>query len=333
MKLRNYHNWYTSKPLSAIISEYKTNSTPFTKSKNYKKRIRDLAQQLTNFSLAKNGYGLDLREIYYAYLYLDTRYPAEYEGQYRFVLPSGRVVNFSHRPLYAGKGTGKRLIAHLEQAKSGEGNTRKVRTLRKLKDLQLEPIIIATEDLVDEATAFAYEIDLIAGLGRSDLKLGPLANLCDGGGGATGAVHSEEANDAKSARMMGKDWGVRTEQHKANLSAANSGREQSAESNAQRSKTMTGVKKPPRTAEHTANLRASRKDKPLSEAQVAANTARRGTKSSSVAIKNMSKAKKGVPWSAARRAAQGALTAEKKAATHAKRLETRRSSTEARGSW
>jgi hypothetical protein len=189
---------YTSKKLPAIIADYKTNFSPFTKSKAYSTRIKLLADQLTNLSLSNHGHSLDLAEVYYAYLYLDTRYPAECEDQYRFILPSGKVVNFSHRPLYAGKGKGPRMYSHLKLAERGERSSRKFRTLGKLEELGLEPIIVFTENLVDEARAFAFEIDLIAGIGRSDLKLGPLVNHTDGGEGVAGLVFTKKIRDRLS---------------------------------------------------------------------------------------------------------------------------------------
>jgi hypothetical protein len=178
---------YTSKKLPAIIADYKVQLTPFTP-KKCEIAIRQLADQLTNLSLANKSCSLDLRKIYYVYLYLDTRHPARYENEFRYVLPSGRVVVLSHRPMYAGKGKGERLYAHLQETSSYRADSHKVRVLRKLEELGLEPIIISAKSLFDEATAFALEIDLIAGIGRHGLKTGPLTNLTDGGDGVSGYV-------------------------------------------------------------------------------------------------------------------------------------------------
>lgn len=211
MKIHNYQGWYTSKPLSILISEYRENLTPFTKNKNYRECLQSLANQLTNLSFASRGHGLDLREDFYAYIYLDTRHPVEYEGQYRYVLPSGKVVNFSHRPMYAGKGTGDRMYAHLYETAGQGKNKYKHGILNKLKELGIEPKIIFTDYLVDEATAFAFEIDLIAGIGRYDLKLGPLTNMTDGG---DGSPHLSEAVKNRSIKRRKKTMAAKSSSEK-----------------------------------------------------------------------------------------------------------------------
>jgi len=200
---------YNSKSIPEIIEDYKSLNTLLTPNRKYRERLQALAAQLTNFALARRGHSLDLNERYYGYIYLDSRHPAMYEDEYRYVLPSGKVVKFSHRPLYAGKGRGKRIHAHLKQAKSNLGSSRKVRVLRKLLKLNLRPIIIQTNSMVDEAMAFAFEIDLIAGIGRSDLGLGPLANLTDGFDGQSGVKNSTEGRANKS-KAQDKRWSQAT---------------------------------------------------------------------------------------------------------------------------
>jgi hypothetical protein len=53
--------------------------------------------------------------------------------------------------------------------------------------------------------AQAYEVDLIAGIGRADLGKGPLTNHTFGGEGGAGAVHTRRDRARKSASQL-KRW-------------------------------------------------------------------------------------------------------------------------------
>ncbi len=53
-----------------------------------------------------------------------------------------------------------------------------------------------------EKEAFDLEIELISKIGRSDLKLGPLTNLTDGGEGQSGAVVKESTRQKLRERML-----------------------------------------------------------------------------------------------------------------------------------
>jgi hypothetical protein len=61
----------------------------------------------------------------------------------------------------------------------------------------------------NEAEAFACEIKFIMAIGRSDLGLGPLCNLTDGGEGKLGSVLSPEGrakvSDAQSGRLKSEE--------------------------------------------------------------------------------------------------------------------------------
>jgi len=88
---------------------------------------------------------------FYVYLYLDPR--------------TGSVF-------YVGKGQGERVLAHLSEA----GESRKVRVLRELRDLNLAPQIdILAHRLPDEETALRVEAAVIDVLG-----LGTLTNAVRG---------------------------------------------------------------------------------------------------------------------------------------------------------
>lgn len=54
---------------------------------------------------------------------------------------------------------------------------------------------------LQEWYAFELEVELIALYGRSDLGLGPLVNMTDGGDGASGFVHTDETKQMLSVTM------------------------------------------------------------------------------------------------------------------------------------
>lgn len=193
--------------LSSIISSYKSNHFPYTPNKDYRYELRKLATQLEPTRL---HWTLEYeKEEHYCYLYLDPRYPAECEGEYTYTLPSGKVLILSHRPFYAGKGKGERLYRHLRMAVQTNKKSYKLSLIRKLEKLGLEPIVVFTS-LYDEYFCFAFEVDMIAGIGRKDKKLGPLANLTDGGEGSSGNVPSKEAKNNHR-----NEWLSRSDEAKA----------------------------------------------------------------------------------------------------------------------
>lgn len=88
---------------------------------------------------------------YYVYLYVDPR---------------------DNRIFYVGKGKGKRVLSHL----SAEGESRKVQTIRELKEQGLSPRLdILAHALPTEETAFRIEAAVI-----DLLQLDNLANLVSG---------------------------------------------------------------------------------------------------------------------------------------------------------
>jgi hypothetical protein len=124
--------------------------------------------------------------IFYVYIYLNPLKP----GKYSYC--NGNI-EFDHEPFYVGKGQGERYLDHLGEAedtedqKTGEGNHHKRNIIRKIwRETGEDPIIIFYEEALIELVAFHIEILLIAKIGRHDKKLGPLANLTDGGEGQTG---------------------------------------------------------------------------------------------------------------------------------------------------
>lgn len=106
---------------------------------------------------------------FYVYIYRDPR------------------PNKNYCPIYVGKGINKRAKIHWY---CGSDNRIFARILDKLKHLDLKPIIEIVAWFDDENAAFDLERELIALIGRRDQKKGPLANMTDGGDGASGVVMS-----------------------------------------------------------------------------------------------------------------------------------------------
>lgn len=87
------------------------------------------------------------------------------------------------KPFYVGKGQGDRAW-HSSPSK-------RERWWRSIV-AKHGVIVLIMQDGLQEWAALELEQDVIALIGRKDLKLGPLVNFTDGGEGASGAVVSEE---------------------------------------------------------------------------------------------------------------------------------------------
>lgn len=88
------------------------------------------------------------------------------------------------KAFYVGKGKGPRVFKHEDEARSGH-KCHKCNVIRKIwrNGGEVQRYIVLTTN--DEQEAFAYEQTLIRLFGRSGL-----ANLTDGGEGASGVIHS-----------------------------------------------------------------------------------------------------------------------------------------------
>lgn len=104
----------------------------------------------------------------------------------------------------------------------------------KLRSCEADCHIIAEN--LDRECAFLIEIDLIATLGRKDLKTGPLLNMTAGGDGCL--EWAEEAREAARARRLGQ---AASEQTKAKMSAKRKGVRKSEEHRIALSKAKIGV--------------------------------------------------------------------------------------------
>jgi len=136
----------------------------------------------------------------------------------------------SNQPFYIGIGkTEKRAY---------ENGNRRTNYWKRIVQKHGYKVQIMLDDLTWEE-ACEIERYLIRFYGRADLGLGTLVNLTDGGDGTLGRVYSEETKAKMSAAATGKK---QSEEHIAKLTAVRKGKPQ-----------------PPRTAEHIANHSAALK--------------------------------------------------------------------------
>lgn len=135
--------------------------------------------------------------IFFIYIYLDPRKPGDYNyGEY----------HFDHEPFYGGKGKGKQIDYHLNQAKrenSKDPNVFKIGKIRHMLEEGLEPIRYKIKENLLEQEALELEKLLIATIGRYDLGLGPLTNLTGGGEGVCGWIPSKQWREKKSDSLKG----------------------------------------------------------------------------------------------------------------------------------
>lgn len=214
--------------LADIVHNYKTALTPFIvrHPKKYRHNIRTLAAQLLASKRSSYARLRDAKQTDYVYVYLDVR---KKKGRYVYTCPSGKQVIFSYPPYYVGKGKGYRSQAHLRDALKadldlGSANRMKIGITRKILDSGRVPKILVIPTRLSPSVALAFEIDLIAGIGRRNLKTGPLTNLTDGGEGNVGFVHSPESRQ-KTSSSNAAVWAARTEKDRkvigAKVSAGN----------------------------------------------------------------------------------------------------------------
>ena len=119
-----------------------------------------------------------INQKYYTYIYLDPRK----SGNFIYQRGIDEVYCFNHEPFYVGKGCDERLFYHLKCKKSDK-NLHKKNTIKKIRKVGLEPIIIKVLQNVTDEEAFAEEINLISLIGRADKGLGSLTNMTHGGDG------------------------------------------------------------------------------------------------------------------------------------------------------
>ena len=171
---------------------------------------------------------------FYTYAYLDPRK----NGKFTY-----KDVSFMFEPFYIGKGHGNRYKYFLDHNKKCQNKVKKI-----LLETKLEPIVVLVKENLAEEEAFVLERQLIKEIGRSNLKLGPLTNLTDGGEGLSGLTHSEETKKKMS-------------QNHADLSGSRNpffGRKHSKETKLKMAESLKGKRK---TEDHCKNLSKALKGK------------------------------------------------------------------------
>lgn len=106
-------------------------------------------------------------------------------------------------PFYIGKGRGSRVQAHARPSEMRrDSNSIKTRIARKVLDAigHIPSAVIFSG--ITEHEALSAEAGLIAALGRIDNASGILANMTDGGEGASGNIQSPEDRARKSAAAL-----------------------------------------------------------------------------------------------------------------------------------
>ena len=188
---------YQDESIATIIASYRSQPQPYS---NYLHNLAALAVQLKK--LKDDSWNLE-EELckHYVYVLMDPRKP----GTWRYNLPSGREVVFPYRPFYVGKGKGDRSKVHSRESVV-ENSSHKSRTIKSIRRSGLKEIVRHSKDMnaISDWLAQAYEIDLIAGIGRRSHQEGPLTNLAAGGGiGTSGYAFSTRQRMKISTRTKG----------------------------------------------------------------------------------------------------------------------------------
>lgn len=105
------------------------------------------------------------------------------------------------QPFYVGKGLGRRVFQHEMEARNTTLRTHKLNVIRAILRAGGSIAYAVPHFCDDETQAHAFEVALIAKLGRHDLRRGPLTNQTDGGEGVTGL--SDETMARKAANLGG----------------------------------------------------------------------------------------------------------------------------------
>lgn len=119
---------------------------------------------------------------YYTYVFCDPRKPGRFSYK-------GLDFVFLFEPYYVGKGKDYRHRKHFKPSAFKLDDTFKARKMKNIIKEGFSPLeyCIIIENSLSEEESLNKEKFLIKKIGRSDLNLGPLTNLTDGGEGWLGA--------------------------------------------------------------------------------------------------------------------------------------------------
>lgn len=172
-----------------------------------------------------------MSEKFYVYIYLDPRKSGNFTYQ---------NMSFSFKPFYVGKGKNTRHLEFLGHC------GRCLSTVKAIKKINLNPISIMIRSNISEQEAFDLEKQLIKEIGRSDLGLGPLTNLTEGGEGSCGLFFTKDHKDKLSKSHIGQiSWNkgkCLSQETKEKLHDANLGKHHSKETVQKISKSLLGEK-------------------------------------------------------------------------------------------
>ena len=116
------------------------------------------------------------KEDFYVYVYLDPRYPGEYKYQ---------TCEFDYKPIYVGKGRRNRFMEHWKHPNRGDYFHN---TLKHLKSIGMEPIIVKQNINLTEHVAYKLECQLTHEIGLYCMGNGPLLNMKYGGEGGLSGI-------------------------------------------------------------------------------------------------------------------------------------------------
>ena len=165
----------------------------------------------------------------YVYALLDTRKPLDEPVRYMRRW-------FEYKPFYIGMGHADRMHQHARAVLRGKTteNPHKDRVIRKIIAAGLEVKGMKLHEGKTPKQAKGCEVTLISRIGRSNLT-----NQTDGGDGTVGHKQSKRTKSRISSAKKGKCIGPQSEEHRAKIGVANTGRKHSDEARAKMSTVLS----------------------------------------------------------------------------------------------
>lgn len=152
--------------------------------------------------------------IFYVYIFLDSRKPGIYSYNYY-----DTQLTFEYESLYIGKGKNDRLNVHVSQAKhKNHPNKLFENKINAILNDDKTPIINKLFENLDFKTSLEIEEKLILNIGRIYDKSGPLCNITIGGSGVIGYNHTEETKERIRLNCKGINRGEKSKETKEKIS-------------------------------------------------------------------------------------------------------------------